>query len=88
VGNGDFLEGVGEEEEFREGVVVDITVDEFERGKRGFRGLFDGFKAFFIETGACDGQGFEGGVGEDVDVFGEVPVAVVFSLVEEGAYSC
>lgn len=37
-----------------------------------------------VETGAADGQGFEGWVGEDVDVFGERPVGVMWGLVEEG----
>jgi hypothetical protein len=84
VGDCDFFECVGEEEEFRECVVVDIAVYEFECGESSFRGLFYGFKAFFIETGASDSESFESWVGKDVDVFFEIPVAVVFSLVEEG----
>lgn len=64
---------------------MDVAVEEGERFEACVPGFLEGFETPLVEFGASDGEVFEGGVAEDVDVFLEVPVSVVFALVEEGA---
>jgi hypothetical protein len=47
----------------------------------GFRRLFERLETPLVELCAPDSEDFEGGVAEDVDVFLEVPVPAVFTLV-------
>jgi len=47
----------------------------------GFRRLFEKLETPLVELCSPDGKYFEGGVAEDVDIFLEVPVSAVFTLV-------
>lgn len=85
LGHDELFERLGEHEEVGEGVVVDVALDEVELAERRLVGLLDEVEAAVVELRPLNDKRLEGGVGEDVDVFVQVPVLVVLGLVEERA---
>ncbi|KAI9149041.1 Cell wall protein phiA [Paramyrothecium foliicola] len=85
LGHDELLDGLGEHEQIREGIVVEVALDQMQGAEGGVVGPLDEVEAAVVQLGPPDDEGLEGGVGEDVDVLLQVPVLVAVGLVEEGA---